>query len=248
MTWSSELHPFSPSFLYAGMPGCISLLNPDVRLCGCCREKAPFVLIVETLAAEEQPLKDAEASTSSQGSPDDGEGSPRTTVRRQPSSQYADSVQSVLAGRLSSHAAAAPGPGSLQDADQQPGKSVHRRNDTASSRLPSPGSPPAASAAADARHPKADSRPARLDLTSRRSLSFSEAVSDAAGDTGPAMAETALARSSAERLSTDKPSPRQLGRSPPGKSAYHDDSFARCGLPREAACACEPVCVTEILM
>lgn len=198
---------------------------------------------METLAAEEQPLNNAEASTSSQGSPGDGEGSPRTTVRRQPSSQYADSVQSVLAGRLSSHAAAAPGPGSLQDVDQQPGRSVHRRNDTASSRLPSPGSPPAASAAADAQHPKADSRPARLELTTRRSLSFSEAVPDAAGDTVPAVAQTALSRSSAERLSIDKPSPRQLGRSPPGKSAYHDDSFARCGLLREAAC--EPVCVTD---
>lgn len=191
------------------------------------------MLIVETLAAEVQPLNNAEASTSSQGSPDDGEGSSRTTVRRQPSSQYADSVQSMLAGRLGSHAAAGPGPGSPQDVGQQPGRSVHRRNDTASSRLPSPGSPSAASAAVDAQDPKADTRPARLDLTTRRSLSFSEAVPepDAAGDPGPAKTQAALTRSSAERLQIGRPSPRQLGKSPPGKSAYHDDSFARYAFP-----------------
>ena len=196
-----------------------------------CREKAPFVLIVETLAAEVQTLNNAEASTSSQGSPDDGEGSSRAAVRRQPSSQYADSVQSVLAGRLSSHAAAGPGPGSPQDVAPQPGRSVHRRNDTASSRLPSPGSPSAASAVADAQDPKADNLSARLDLTTRRSLSFSEAnpEPDAAGDAEPAKAQATLARSSPERLQIDRPSPRQLGKSP-GKPAYHDDSFARCDL------------------
>lgn len=190
---------------------------------------------METLAAEVQPSNNAEVSTSSQGSTDDGEGSSRTTVRRQPSSQYADSVQSVLAGRLNSHAAAGPGPGSPQDVDHQPGRSVHRRNDTASSRLPSPGSP-AASAAVDAQDPTADKRPARLDLTTRRSLSFSEAVSepDVAGETGPAKTQEALARSSAERLQIGKPSPRQLGRSPPGKTAYHDDSFARYSLLKGA--------------
>ena len=187
------------------------------------------MLIVETLAAEVQPLNNAEASTSSQGSPDDGEGSSRTTVRRQPSSQYADSVQSVLAGRLSSHAAAGPGPGSPQHIAQQPGRSVHRRNDTASSRLPSPSSPSAASALIETQDPKADNRPARLDLTTRRSLSFSEAIPepDAAVDTEPAKAQAALARSSPERLQIGRPAPRQPGKSPSGKSAYHDDSFAR---------------------
>lgn len=182
-----------------------------------------------------QPSNNAEASTSSQASTDDGEGSSRTTVRRQPSSQYADSVQSVLAGRLNSHAAAGPGPGSPQDVGQQPGRSVHRRNDTASSRLPSPGSP-AASAVVDAQDAKADKRPARLDLTTRRSLSFSDAVPepDVAGETGLAQTQEALA-SSAERLQIGRPSPRQLGRSPPGKTAFHDDSFARYSLLKRTA-------------
>jgi hypothetical protein len=72
------------------------------------REKAPFVLIVETLAAEVQPPNDAAPSTFSQGvseaGDEDGEGSARTSARRQASSQYADSVQSLLAGRLGSNA------------------------------------------------------------------------------------------------------------------------------------------------
>lgn len=200
---------------------------------------------METLAAEVQPSNNAEASSSSQGSPDDGEGSSRTTVRRQPSSQYADSVQSVLAVRLNSHAAAGPGPGSPQDVGQHPGRSVHRRNDTASSRLPSPGSP-AASAAVDAQDSKADKRPARLDLTTRRSLSFSEAVPepDEAVEARPEQMQAALARSSAETMQTSRPSPRQLGRSPPGKTACPDDSFARYGLLRGVAWAHEPIFVT----
>ncbi|KAL3135684.1 hypothetical protein ABBQ38_006156 [Trebouxia sp. C0009 RCD-2024] len=190
------------------------------------REKAPFVLIVETLAADVQPLNNQEASSSSQGSPDDGEGSSRASIPRQPSSQYADSVQSVLAGRLSSHAAAGPGPGSPQHG-QHPGKSVHRRNDTASSRLPSPGSPSAASAVVDAK--EADMRPARLDLTTRRSLSFSEAISgpDVAAAPQPPGVLAAPPRTSADGLQPSRPSPRQQGKGAPSKTAYHDDAFAK---------------------
>lgn len=193
------------------------------------REKAPFVLIVETLAADVQPLHNIEASSSSQGSPDDGEGSSRTSVVRQPSSQYADSVQSVIAGRLSSHAAAGPGPGSPQHAGQHPGRSVHRRNDTASSRLPSPGSPSAASAAVGAQDSKADTRPARLDLTTRRSLSFSEAASapDIAGEHRPAGTQAAPPETPADGLHPSRPSPRQQGKTTPSKAAYYDDAFAK---------------------
>lgn len=197
-----------------------------MQLLGFCREKAPFVLIVETLAADVQPLNNQEASSSSQGSPDDGEGSSRASIPRQPSSQYADSVQSVLAGRLSSHAAAGPGPGSPQHG-QHPGKSVHRRNDTASSRLPSPGSPSAASAVVDAK--EADMRPARLDLTTRRSLSFSEAISgpDVAAAPQPPGVLAAPPRTSADGLQPSRPSPRQQGKGAPSKTAYHDDAFAK---------------------
>ncbi|KAL0039390.1 hypothetical protein WJX79_005779 [Trebouxia sp. C0005] len=138
------------------------------------REKAPFVLIVETLAAEVQPPHDAAPSTSSQGvseaGDEDGEGSARTSARRQASSQYADSVQSLLAGRLGSNVLAGPGPGSLQQGD---GKSVHRRNDTAGSRLPSPGSPAAEHSHAQALgwHGPSETdslQPARSELTTRR--------------------------------------------------------------------------------
>lgn len=199
------------------------------------REKAPFVLIVETLAAEVQPPNDAAPSTSSQGmseaGDEDGEGSARTSARRQASSQYADSVQSLLAGRLGSNALAGPGPGSPQQGD---GKSVHRRNDTAGSRLPSPGSP-----AAEHSHAQAlgwhgpsemDSlRPARSELTTRRSLSFSEALPepDPEQKSDQARQQMALPQVSANTLQGGRPSPRPLGRSPRGKSGHHDDAFAR---------------------
>lgn len=174
-----------------------------------------------------QPASNAEASVSSQGSPDDGEGSPHLSVRRQASSQYADSVQSLLAGRLSSNAAAGPGPGSPQHDVGQPGKSVHRRNDTASSRLPSPGSPPAV---ADSQDVPSQACSAKPELTTRRSLSFSEATpdSEAAADRCQAEAQAPPARHSLDRVQVDRPSPRQLGKSPRGKSGHHDDSFARC--------------------
>lgn len=199
------------------------------------REKAPFVLIVETLAAEVQPPNDAAPSTSSQGmseaGDEDGEGGAKTSARRQASSQYADSVQSLLAGRLSSNALAGPGPGSPQQGD---GKSVHRRNDTAGSRLPSPGSP-----AADQSHAQAlgwhapseiDSlRPARSELTTRRSLSFSEALPEPNPEqkSDQAKQQVALPHVSAATLQGGRPSPRPLGRSPRGKSGHHDDAFAR---------------------
>ena len=190
-----------------------------------CREKAPFVLIVETLAAEVQPPDDAAPSTSSQGmseaGDEDGEGGAKTSARRQASSQYADSVQSLLAGRLSSP-------------QQGDGKSVHRRNDTAGSRLPSPGSP-----AADQSHAQAlgwhgpseiDSlRPARSELTTRRSLSFSEALPEPNPEqkSDQAKQQVALPHVSAATLQGGRPSPRPLGRSPRGKSGHHDDAFAR---------------------
>ena len=185
---------------------------------------------METLAAEEQSVNDtAEASTSSQGSPDDGEGSARTSVRRQASSQYADSVQSLLGGRLGSNAAAGPGPGSPQEHVRQPGRSVHRRNDTASSRLPSPGSPSAAAVGLVAEGPPADSRPSKLELTTRRSLSFSEAMPEPEAVAAPsqAAAQAALAWNSADKPQVSRASPRQLGKSPRGTSGHHDDSFAR---------------------
>ena len=183
---------------------------------------------METLAADVQPSNNTEASVSSQGSPDDGEDSTHLSVRRQASSQYADSVQSLLAGRVSSNAAAGPGPGSPQHDVRQPGRSVHRRNDTASSRLPSPGSPPAV---ADSQDVPAEGRSARSELTTRRSLSFSEATpeSEAVTDCRQAEAQAPPARRSLDRVQVGRPSPRQLGKSPRGKSGHHDDSFARCG-------------------
>ncbi len=196
------------------------------------------MLIVETLAADVQPPSDAVPSTSSQGSPEagdeDGEGSARTTARRQASSQYADSVQSLLAGRLGSNATAGPGPGSPQRDGQQAGRSVHRRNDTAGSRLPSPGSPAADRAHAQelGQHRQSDidsTRVLRSELTTRRSLSFSEALPEpeAVENSDQARHQAALARASADRLQAGRPSPRQLGKSPRGKSGHHDDAFAR---------------------
>ena len=201
----------------------------------CCREKAPFVLIVETLAADVQPASDV-PSTSSQGSPEigeeDGEGSARTTARRQASSQYADSVQSLLAGRSSSNASAGPGPGSPQGGGHQPGRSVHRRNDTAGSALPSPGSPTAehASQQEGSQLGLSDVPPARSELTTRRSLSFSEALPEPSSEgSDQARQQAALARSSGDMQQAGRPSHRQLGRSSIGKSGHHDDAVARYG-------------------
>lgn len=197
-----------------------------------CREKAPFVLIVETLAADVQPP--VEVGSSSQGSPEvdeDGEGSARTSARRQASSQYADSVQSLLAGRLSSNSTAGPGPGSPQLGD---GRSVHRRNDTAGSRLPSPGSPAAEHSHEQVvgRHGPSqldNSQPARSELTTRRSLSFNEALPEPepVESTNQPTHQAVLAKDYADRLQTGRPSSRQLGRSPRSKSSHHDDAFTR---------------------
>ena len=214
--------------------GCPAVILVHMVCLASFREKAPFVLIVETLAAEVQPPNDAAPSTSSQGmseaGDEDGEGGAKTSARRQASSQYADSVQSLLAGRLGSNALAGPGPGSPQQGD---GKSVHRRNDTAGSRLPSPGSPAAENSHAQAlgwHGPEIDSlRPARFELTTRRSLSFSEALPEPNPEqkADQAKQEIEQPQVSAATLQGGRPSPRPLGRSPRGKSGHHDDAFAR---------------------
>ena len=181
------------------------------------------MLIVETLAADSQAAT-AQESPPSQSSPepDDGEGSVRLSARRQASSQYADSVQSLLAARLGSNADAGPGPGSPpQLGTQQASKSVHRRNDTASSRLPSPDVPVGYPAqASGGGPPEGPQGQARAELTTRRSLSFSDALPEGQ-DLNQAGQQPSAVKASEEPMQSGRPSPR-LGRTSTGKSG-HDD-------------------------
>lgn len=216
-----------------------------------CREKAPFVLVVETLAADGQNTIDAKAAaTSSEGSPQPDETDDAQASRRPTSGQYADSVNSLLAGRLESHAAAGPGPGSpsRNTSPVRAGRTQHRRNDTASSRLPSPGSPATSVVIKENDSPAEQDfgQPLRSELTSKRSLSFSEAlpIIDAGSQGNEVQQQTTPAKASQPSSHSNagpspRPSPRQLGRSPNSKG-HNDDPLTRYrmrGHMRAVSCA-----------
>lgn len=194
---------------------------------------------METLAADGQTSLDAKpAATSSEGSPQPDETDDAQSTRRQTSDHYADSVNSLLSGRLESHAAAGPGPGSPQrNSTPNRGRTQHRRNDTASSRLPSPGSPATSVIIKESDSPvQPDYKQlVRSELTSRRSLSFSEAALPVI-DTGSQGVQSQphgtpnRAGQPASQSNTGpspRPSPRQLGRTATSKNGHSDDPLAR---------------------
>ena len=203
------------------------------------------MLIVETLAAEGQTFLDAQAAaaaaaaaTSSDGSPQPDQSDDAQSRRRRASGQYADSVNSLLAGRLESQSAAGPGPGSPQRSSSpvRAGRAQHRRNDTASSRLPSPGSPATSVVIREGDSPAEQSSnlPVRSELTSKRSLTFSEALPVVGNcdetDLPQQHAAPATANQSGVQSSngpSPRPSPRQLRRSPHSKVGHNDDPLTR---------------------
>lgn len=205
-----------------------------------CREKAPFVLIVETLAADGKSALETKTSPSSQpssqDSPQPDDNGVREPARRRHSGQYADSVQSLLASRLNSNSAAEPGPRSSQrnGSPVADGRSQHRRSDTAS-RLPSPPSSPAVSVIVrESDSPEhSTGYPAGAGLTSKRSLSFSEALPvDENGveiklHQASPRPKASYAGLPATAGPSPRPSPRFLGRSPHGKVGHADDPLAR---------------------
>ena len=71
----------------------------------CCREKAPFVLIVEVLAAAGQESSPQPATAEAT----DDEGCSTQARRRASGDLYADSAHSFASRRVSTHAQAGPG-------------------------------------------------------------------------------------------------------------------------------------------
>ena len=191
-------------------------------------------MIVETLAADGKSSLETKASPSSQDSSQPDDSSVREAARRRNSGQYADSVQSLLASRLNSNSAAEPGPGSTQHSElpAATGRTQHRRNDTA--RLPSPSSPAVSVIIRESDSPGYDSgQPVSTGLTSKRSLSFSEALPVVETGAQPKQ-EQSTPRSKASRVGllgnsgpSPRPSPRTLGRSPHSKVGHADDPLAR---------------------
>ena len=82
-----------------------SLLSMSHCVSQCCREKAPFVLIVEVLAAAGQEGSPQPATAEAT----DDEGCSGQARRRASGDLYADSAHSFASRRVSTHAQAGPG-------------------------------------------------------------------------------------------------------------------------------------------